>query len=37
MAAFTPKLRARYKLDEHQEGAFITGVAIGSTAAIRDR
>jgi serine protease Do len=33
MAALTPELRARYKLDEHQEGALITGVAIGSTAA----
>jgi serine protease Do len=33
MAALTPELRARYKLDEHQVGALITGVAIGSTAA----
>ena len=31
--ALTPELRAKYKLDDHQEGALITGVAIGSTAA----
>jgi serine protease Do len=33
LAALTPELRAKYKLDDHQEGALITGVAIGSTAA----
>jgi serine protease Do len=33
MAALSPELRTRYKLDEHQGGALITGVAIGSTAA----
>jgi serine protease Do len=36
LAALTPELRAKYKLDEQQKGALITGVAIGSTAADHD-
>jgi serine protease Do len=33
MEAITPELRARYKLDTQQQGAVVTGVAIGSAAA----
>jgi serine protease Do len=33
MAAITPELRAKYKLDPQQQGVVITGVGIGSTAA----
>ncbi len=32
-AAITPELRAKYRLNAQQQGAVITGVAIGSTAA----
>ncbi len=33
MAAISPELRAKYHLSEQQQGAVITGVAIGSVAA----
>lgn len=33
LSAITPELRSKYHLDEHQQGAVVTGVAIGSAAA----
>ncbi len=33
MAAITPELRAKYHLNDQQQGVVITGIAIGSTAA----
>lgn len=33
MSAITPELREKYHLNDHQEGAVVTGVVIGSAAA----